>query len=292
VETIRESSAPVAVSSRRSSDSGLQTPSHLRMAAASVGHGCVETKLGLSRSLPISFASATAGVRLPSLALAAYAAYRGGTVLTQTEAGSEATVSFTDRQDEHFAVSETYTPIADNEACSAIKPGDVVAHRFMKFTPSPSSDYREVLMSDAELSQLLVEDEGAIRERFAGKLVLLGFLTENRTIPDRFGNRDEIFWHADAMNNLLLDEAIVPMRDSIQFWLMLALAVLGVTLRMRFDLRRGAGIAILTAVTAALAIGAVYTYGNFGTLFNPAYHIVALWAAWALAGRAGRTWIL
>jgi hypothetical protein len=292
VDTIREASSPVVIGSLRSSGNALQAPDSLREVVRSVGHGCVEAKLDLARSLPITVASAEAGKTWPSFALAAYAAFNKGTVLTEdTASGTSTIISFADKPDRQFTVSERYVPTLPNSSCWAITPGDEVAHRFIKLMPSPQSGYQNIVTSDTELSQLLAEDASAVRDRYTGKLVLLGQLREDRKIRDRFGTRDEIFWQADAINNLLVDEAIVPLRDSIQFWLMLALAAFGVAFRMRFDLQKRAGLAIMTGVTAALLVGAVYTYSNIGTLLNPAYHIVALWAAWGLAGRAGKTWL-
>jgi hypothetical protein len=263
----------------------------LREAAAAVGHGCVESKLGLARSLPIVVSDSDTDDRWLSLALAALATHRGGSVLSPTDAGGEVTISFADRQDQEFAISEQYTARKDNPSCSAILPGDEVAHRFIKLMPSPESGYGPVLMSDTELSQLMLEDPDMLRERFSGKLTLLGIEDGKGSIRDRFARRDDIFWHADAINNLLLDEAIVPMRDLTQFWLMLALAALAVALRIYVGLSRRAGLLVMIGLTAALAAGSVYTFGYHGVLLNPAYHIIALWAAWFVAGRIGRKWL-
>jgi CHASE2 domain-containing sensor protein len=292
VDAVDEASTPVVIGATQLSDGKLVAPDSLRTAARSIGHGCVETKLGLTRSLPIIVGSAKADERLPSFALASYAAFNNGNVLTQDSAlGNATTISFADKPDKQFTISEWYTPGFHNGSCSVIRAGDDVAHRFIKIMPSPETGYRQALTSDIELAQLLAENETAMHDKFAGKLVLLGVLRESRQIRDRFATRDEIFWQADAMNNLLVDEEIVPLRDSVQFWLMLALAALGVALRMHFDLSRRTGLMIMIGVTASLIVAAIYTFANFGNLLNPAYHIVALWAAWGLSGRAGRTWL-
>jgi CHASE2 domain-containing sensor protein len=302
-DAIREVSSPVVVGSLGLScddpptpecllNLQLRMPDSLREAAHSIGHGCVEAKLELARSLPITVSSTDVDKTWPSFALAAYAAFNNGTLLAgDTSSGNPATVSFADRPDKEFVVSERYMPAFRNSSCQVIKSGDEVSHRFIKLMPSPQAGYQQVLTSDTELSQLLAEDAAAVRDRFAGNLVLLGQLREDKKIKDFLGTRYDIFWQADAINNLLVDEAIVPLRDLYQFWLMILLAAIGVALRMRFDRRKATGAAIMTGVTAALVVGTVYTYGNFGTLLNPAYHIVALWAAWGLAGRAGRTWL-
>jgi hypothetical protein len=291
VDAVRASAAPVVVASLRRSGESLQTPESLREAAAALGHGCVETKLGLARSLPIVAGDTETGDWWSSLALAALATHRGGTVISNADANSKVTISYADRQDQAFAISEQYTSRSENPSCSVISPGDEVAHRFIKLMPSPESGYGAILMSDTELSQLMQENPEMLAERFSGKLTLLGIEDGKGSIRDRFARRDDIFWHADAINNLLLDEAIVPMRDLTQFWLMLALAALAVALRIYIGLFRQAGILVMIGLTAALAAGSVYTFGYQGVLLNPAYHIIALWAAWFVAGRIGRKWL-
>lgn len=290
-DAVRASVAPVVTSAVHRSGQLLQTPESLREVAAAVGHGCVESKLGLARSLPIIASDAETGSQWLSLALAAFATHRGGAVLAQADASRKVEVSFADRQDQGFALSEQYTARSNNPSCSVISPGDEVAHRFIKLMPSPESGYGSVLMSDTELSQLMLEDPEMLRERFSGKLTVLGIVDGEAAIRDRFGSRDGVFWHADAINNLLLDEAIVPMRDLTQFWLMLALAMLAVALRMYTALSRQVGIVVMIGLTAALAAGSVYTFAYNGVLLNPAYHIIALWAAWFVAGRIGRKWL-
>ena len=289
-DVIGASGAPVVVSSLRRDAMGLQVPVPLRNVAAEVGHGCVETKLGLARSLPL-IATDDEGVARPSLALAAYARHRGGMILTQTERPGEVLISFPDRRDLALRASEWYRPFVDNESCNALVAGDLVVHRFIRFMPSPASGFGPQLMSDTELSQLMVEDPGALRARFSGKLVLLGLVGDDYMIPDRGGARDALFWHADALNSLLHGEPIIPMGDGWQLLGMLLLAAFAVWLRMRLDGRERAGQAVLSGVSAVLFAAPIYLYGVFNVLLNPAYHIIAMWAAWLLAGRVGKRWL-
>ena len=291
VEAIRASSTPVVGSTFRRSGQQLQMPESLRTATVALGHGCVETKLSLARSLPIVVNDGETGAQWPSFALAALAAYRDGTVLSLGQAGKTVNLSFANQQDQALAISEKYSTRKPNPSCSVIAPGNEVAHRFLKLMPSPEEGYGAALMSDTELSQLMLEDPAMLSERFSGKLVLLGMVDGEGAIKDRFGSRDGVFWQADAINNLLLDEAIVPMRDRTQFWLMLALAAIAVALRIHSGLSTKAGIAVMILLTGGLSAGAVYTFGYYGVLLNPAYHIIALWAAWLVAGRVGKTWL-
>ena len=287
VALLRQAEAAIVVGAKALADGDLQVPFKLREVTQGQGQLCFESKLGLARSLPISIRGANG--QYPSLALQAFAVHRGGTVLTGENASvDEAVVVFPNKPSLHFAVSEV-NDAAFSSTCTLIQDGDQVSHRFIKLTPT--QQLAEVSMTARELSRLRNSDPNSLQVQFKDKLVLVGVLGANDIISDLTGDREGVFWQADAINNLLLDEAIVPLRDSAQFFIMILLAAIGAALQMQFISKKRVGTIVMLILTLVVFFLTVYTYGRHQILINPAYHLLALWSAWWLAGRAGRTWL-
>lgn len=272
----------VVIGARALRERALAVPEPLRQVVAGAGHLCPETKLGLARSLPISVARGNA--RLPSFALAAYAAYRGGRVLgTSASAEDLAVVLLPDGSSVHLAPSELEVPEEDPRgACEVIEAGDVVAHRFLRLTPPEILGER---VTEAE------EIGATGAEDLRGKLVVVGLLGVGDVVEDLSGDRAGVFWQADAVNNLLRDVEIRPLSDWVQLPVLLLLAGGGAALRLRLRHRRLLGRTLAAAAVVAFFGVTVYAYGRFGILINPAYHLVALAFAWWLAGRTADTWL-
>ncbi|HEX6200617.1 MAG TPA: CHAT domain-containing protein, partial [Thermoanaerobaculia bacterium] len=290
VEAIRGArpTTAVVVGARSLAGTALAAPGPLREVAAGVGHLCPETRLGWARALPVSVAKHDRS--LPSLALAAYAAYRGGTVLDRApEAGGpeegEAVVLLPDAARIRFAPSELEVPEeAPDGPCGVIGKGDGVAHRYLRLKPLAVLEERTVAAEDFET----LEDPG---RTFRGKVVLVGIRGAGDTVEDLAGERPGVFWHADALDNLLRDEWIRPLSDPAQLPIMVALAGAAAALRLRFRrrraLRRGLGALVLVLFVAL----SVYSYAALNLLINPAYHLVAFGVSWWWAGRAGDRWL-
>ena len=146
-------------------------------------------------------------------------------------------------------------------------------------------------MTASELKQALSDDPQSLQAHFNDKLVLVGVLGANDIVSDLSGDRDGVFWQADAINNLLLDEAIIPLKVSSQIFIMILLAAVGAALRLQFYSSLRIGRLLMLVLTTAVCLLAIYTYSRHQILINPAYHLMALWLAWWLAGRTGRTWL-
>ncbi len=164
-----------------------------------------------------------------------------------------------------------------------------MSHRFIKLTPT--RQLAQISMTASELKQAIIDDPQSLRAQFDDKLVLVGVLGANDIIRDLTGNREGVFWQADAINNLLLDEAIIPIKVSAQLFIMILLAAVGAAVRMQFISKPRTGGLLMLALSSAVCLLAIYTYGRQQILINPAYHLMALWFAWWLAGRTGRTWL-
>jgi len=121
--------------------------------------------------------------------------------------------------------------------------------------------------------------------------VVVGLLGVGGVVEDLYGDRDDVFWQADAVDNLLRDERLRPLPDLAQLPILLLLAGCGAAMRLRFLRRRGLGRAVASAVVVAFLVLACYIYGQFDILINPAYHLAAFGFAWWLAGRTARTWL-
>lgn len=287
VDLIQQAEPSIVVGSRALSNGDLQVPERLSQAIQGLGQLCFESKLGLTRSLPISIRGANG--QYPSLALTAFAVHQGGSILSGENASvEEAVVVFPDKASVHFAVSEVNDAVSSSE-CGLIQEGDQVSHRFIKLTPT--QQLTQISITASELKQALSDDPQSLRAQFDDKLVLVGVLGANDIISDLTGNRDGVFWQADAINNLLLDEAIIPLKVSIQIFIMIVLAAVGAALRMQYISKTRTGRLLMLVLTSAVCLLAIYTYGRQQILINPAYHLMALWFAWWLAGRTGRTWL-
>jgi CHASE2 domain-containing sensor protein len=285
IRDVRPTTA-VVVGAKSLAGGELAVPKPLREAAG-VGHLCPETKLGLARALPISVAKGDR--RLPSLALAAYAAYRGGTILERVREtdGSEddhAVVLLPEAPSVRFAASELDVPERDPGDCRVIEAGDRVALRFLRLTPLEV--LREHTMTAEELAA-----PGGIGDAVRGKVVLVGILGVGDVVEDLAGTRPGVYWHAAALDNLLRDEEIRPLSDGLQLPIMLALAGAAAALRLRFRLRRALGRALAGVVVVLFVASVVYSYAAINLLINPAYHLVAFGVAWWWAGRAGERWL-
>lgn len=278
IRAVRPATA-VVVAARTLVGGRLAVPEPLREAAAGVGHICSETKLGLSRSLPLIVA-ARGGGHLPSFALTAYAAYRGGAIAAAPDGGALVVVA-PEEPAVHFAASDIEVPRAATGECGAIGPGDEVAHRFLRLSPLEALRGRAVQAAEI----------GAAGESFRGKLVVVGLLGVGGLVDDLYGDREDVFWQADAIDNLLRDEELRPLPDLTQLPLLLLFAGCGAALRLRFLRRRGLGRAVASAVAVAFLALVGYIYGKFDILINPAYHVAAFGFAWWLAGSTAERWL-
>lgn len=283
VQNIKDASTSVVIGSIAATEEGLRVPSNLRAVVKNVGHLCYESKLGLTRSLPIRLN--TSSVQLPSLALAAFAAFHEGNIVSDEQIESkQVVVAFGHRPSVQFAVSEVNEAKVSKE-CPLVGTDDQVSHRFIKLTPIQQLE--KIATTASQMHDLsLIE----LANQFSGKLVLLGVRGAGDRINDLSGDREGLYWHADAINNLLLDETIVPLRDSSQLLIMLLLAGFGAALRLLTINRSSVGVVIIFGVSVLLIITVIYGYGRHGILLNPVYHILALWFAWWLSGGNRSIW--
>jgi len=288
VAAVRAASTPVVIGASRAVAGMLDTPDSVRSEVAAVGFVCVETKLGLARSLPIS--ALASGMPYSSFALEAVAEFEAGRILPGLQGDDDAPVLlFSDRPSVRFGISEVNTARRRVKTCELIDDGDLVAHRFIRRTPDDM--LAEITTTFSDLKEDLASAPAAVSMMLRDKLVLVGVLGREDTVPDRAGIRDGVMWQADAINNLLLREDIAPMSDGYQLILMLILAGLAVALSLQLAGRTRRQIAALGVTSIAVVLFAVYLYGRHGVLLNPVYGLLAVWVAWWVAKRFGKTWL-
>jgi hypothetical protein len=288
VATIGAVNIPVVIGAQGAKGKMLDAPDTLQAAVASVGHLCFESKLGLARSLPISVDAS--GQVFPSLVLAAVAAFEGGRVLTGPEASVEVpVVVFADRPSKRFAVSEVNKVWRRTKDCELIRNDDQAAHRYIRLAPPEL--LAKITMADVDLEARLAAEPNLVRAAYRDKLVLVGVLGRGDVISDLAGPRAGVLWQADALNSLLLDTEIVPVSDSWQLVLMLALAGLAAVLKLQWKDRGRWRVMVPVLVSVVIVALTIYFYGVHGLLLNPVYCLLALWIAWWMAGRFGKTWL-
>jgi len=288
VSAIRESRVPVVIGAIDAAGTELEVPDALRSATAATGYICHESKLGLARSLPMS--ALKADIPYSSFALAAVATFRGANLLPAFVDGAVAPVlTFTEKPSVRFAVSEINEARRRVPTCPLIQDGDLVAHRFIRQTPGDLIAARTI--TDEQLQARLAADPAGTRAAFAGALVLLGVLGRGDIVHDLAGTRDGVLWQADAINNLLQDDLIVPVRDRYQLALMLLLAGATVAGTLRYAGQFRPQLAVVVGLCVLVGALAVALYGWFDVLITPAYCILAVLSAWWIARRFGRNWL-
>lgn len=288
VDAIRNSRAPVVIGAASTNQMQLETPDSVRSVAAAVGFLCYEKKLGLTRSLPIS--ALISGSPYSSFALETVAAYRGAQVIPGLFDGAEApALEIAGRDPIQFEVSEVNRADRKLRTCDAVGDGDLVAHRFIRRTPDEL--LASITLAAEDLDQHVANERFDASTDLQDKLVLIGILQRGDIVYDLAGDRDGVFWQADALNNLLLDEIIKPVGDGFQLVFMLLLTASMLALCLRLSVRPVARVIAAIATSVGVILFAVYLYGRHGVLLNPVYYLIAVWIAWWTAKRFGRKWL-
>ncbi len=277
--TIEAVEVPVVIGAIRLREERLDIPDRLNAAAAGVGHTCVETKMGLARGLPMVYRKDQSSV--PALALMGYVAYRGGLMTGDVLP----TVVSADAPSTEFRIANIRR-VAMTGPCEVAVEGDLALDRFLRRTP-------DALLARLTTSSKHVEEvlDGA-PEHFVGKVVVVGLATGDGQVMDLQGVRSSVLWHADALNNLLLNEEILPIPRLTQFVVMLLLALAVVVLRLSWDPgSRATRFVVLASGSMLIVVVTVIGYGRYGILANPTYYLITFWLAWWVAGRYGRRWL-
>lgn len=177
--------------------------------------------------------------------------------------------------------------LGDSQPCDAGSPGDAVATAMYRASPLEDlrSERHRVKLEDA-----LAMPPAALRQRFQGTTVLVGLAMPDEDIHSTFHawrveRRHGLELHADAAGALLQERIVQPVPWWGQFFVMLALGLVGSRLRLwaegmppwRRRLLLAAACAFCAAAAVVLCIAA-------GRLLNLTYQMGALLIGHALAG--------
>jgi hypothetical protein len=106
---------------------------------------------------------------------------------------------------------------------------------------------------------------------------------------DFHGDRWGFEIHAEAVNTLLNVVAIRPVAPGEQLILMLILAILGATIRVRTrHVSRRLGISLLVTVLLVYFTGTIYLYVRHQLLLNTVYHVASLFLTYWVVGKIER----
>jgi hypothetical protein len=169
-----------------------------------------------------------------------------------------------------FSTVEALT--SSQNACPALTKGSRVANHLIRL--SPLSYWRNAVRR-IPYQQLIVPDP-PLRERLAGKIVLVGVTKMNTDLYGirhrwRQEERHGVELHADVITNLISGVYVQPLSLVWQVFLMIGMAVLGALLalwqRLRDTIRRALlslGIIVYLGVSVVL-------YAGYGVLLNVTY---------------------
>jgi CHASE2 domain-containing sensor protein len=225
---------------------------------------------------------------LPSVSLAAVAAYRGWTVLGLDERTTSILVKTRSGALERVGVSGFETLSQDQQFCDVLGAGDVAANRIIDFTPSEDLrdpkrriPYEDVLDRPAATApdlrgRIVIVGVEVPSEKF---VVLRGFVRH-----ERYGYK----LHADAINTILSGVTIRTLGVGWQFLLILILSLVGALVWVWQPDRRWARWAALAAIVLVYFAAATWAYGRYRVLLNTVYPLLALLVCYGFQRRLRR----
>jgi CHASE2 domain-containing sensor protein len=225
---------------------------------------------------------------LPSVALAAVAAYRGWTILGLDERTRSVLVKTGSGALQRVGVSSLETLRQDQKFCNVLGAGDLAANRIIDFTPS--EDLRD------PKRRLAYEDVLAWSATTApdlhGKIVVVGIEVPSEKLVvlrgfirhERYGYK----LHADAINTILSGVTIRTLGVGWQFLIILILSMAGALVWVWQPDRRWVRWAALAAVILVYFAAATWAYGSYRVLLNTVYPLLALLVCYGFQRRLRR----
>jgi hypothetical protein len=217
-----------------------------------------------------------------SLPLQAYAAYQDGRVQDIDFCSLEVDIPCIPKDGhprvQHVGFSSKEVLSGRQAACPVLSDKDTLANLIVDLTPidlirAQTIPYQEVI-------------KGIDPQRFQNKIVLVGLEQKDK---DDFATRSEkmrygVEFHADALNTLLSDVVIRPLRTTGQILITVGMALLGALLRYRWTLQKTRTLMLVVSIILYI-IGTIWVYAEFRLLMNTLYHIAALLLGHWIAGK-------
>jgi CHASE2 domain-containing sensor protein len=241
---------------------------------------CLGRRLGLATSAPLVLKHLEA--LHASLPLQAYAAYQDGRVQDIDFCSLEVDIPCIPKDGhprvQHVGFSSKEVLSGRQAACPVLSDKDTLANLIVDLTPidlirAQTIPYQEVI-------------KGIDPQRFQNKIVLVGLEQKDK---DDFATRSEkmrygVEFHADALNTLLSDVVIRPLRTTGQILITVGMALLGALLRYRWTLQKTRTLMLVVSIILYI-IGTIWVYAEFRLLMNTLYHIAALLLGHWIAGK-------
>ena len=227
-------------------------------------------------------------VLVPSLALAAVAAYNGWSI----DGLDRETKSIRVKEkgaSRRIPVTEFDTLSDQPQRCTVLGAGDVVATKIIDFTPRYRMRTPQRRFTYEDILSWPVPE---IAARVSGKIVVVGV----EAPIERFGIRQGLGMgksfgyelHADAINTLLSGVNVRPIGQALQFLIILGLALFGGLLWAWYPDRSRARWILLVGA-AALYLGvAILAYWGDRILLSTMYPLLALFLTYAWIRRRSR----
>lgn len=226
---------------------------------------------------------------LPSLSLAAMAAYRGWTIVGLDKDTTSILVKAGANPPQRVGISGLETLARDQQFCGVLGAGDVAANRIIDFTPDRKlRDPRRRLPYEAIL------DSPSLRTAdLNGKIVVVGAEVPKEKFDvwrgfrrhERYGY--EI--HADALNTLLQPVTIRPLAARWEFLAILILCLAGAAVWAWQPTRPLARWSVLLALVLVYLAVATWVYGSSRILMNTLYPVFGLLLCYGVSRRM-RSW--
>jgi len=302
IEDARDRGTGVIVGARAtSSDGEPRVAAKIRDAASGVGILCLGTIWGFAPVAPVVVHKGSdPNKALPSLALAAYMESRSASGFSLKEGERQVLIWGDDLGSVELGVSKVTEVRGSSEGaegaaergCPAIRPNDLVADRYIQF--SPLSTLRTYGTGFFPYQQAQYGDPESLRPYFQGKIALVGVADPQDELPvharlgeKRFGM--EI--HVDAIHSLAQPQAIQPLQWQQQYLIAVVLGALAALMVFAIPARHGAWrrLAFWTVALGYVAI-AVFVYLEYRLLLNTIYQIGAFALVYWAAGQVERRW--
>jgi len=262
----------------------------IESAATAWGALLLAHKLGSMWAMPLVIEKSP-DLRIPGLALQAYAASKGGdgVQICHLDIGDDdVVVHFASNAKSGHKVKFLHEQIVKNlEKDNMVGKDDTVAYLAIDKTPL------SVIRDEARrwsYASILNHNEPELLTGLRGKIVIVGAAIKR--LGDFYGDRWGFELHADAINTLLNGVTIRPMAASGQFSLIVIMSIAGALIGVRATTAsRRMIVLLLTTVVLLYLTVTVCLYAEYRLLANTVYHLVALVSAYSITRKMARRYL-
>ncbi len=231
---------------------------------------CIGNRIGYASVAPLA-------VRRDKMLLGGLAvvAAHGGAELADVDAVHSEVLLRSDSGIDHISAAAVEQLRHAQPGCHALRKDDVVASFIIPL--SPLAMWRSEPVRTG-YSQALRMDGAALKQRFSGKVVVVGLQKPNQDVLRVRGNEERygMELHADVVNALQSKLFVRPAKPSTQFALIVAMGIAGAFLALRIQKQALlVRVAVVAAAALAYVVFCVSVYVQAQVLLNYLYHLAA-----------------